>query len=212
MKTDLKQPLSAGLAQLGIEATGEQVERLSAYLELLARWNRVFNLTAITDPPRMVSHHVLDSLAILPHLPEAGRLLDVGTGAGVPGIPLAIMQPRADWVLLDSNGKKTRFVQQAIAELGLERVTVVRSRVQDYHAGAFFDVVLSRAYASLRDFTASVRHLWSPATRLMTLKTEPEADEVRALREQGLHIDITRLRVPGITAPRSLVLLERTDT
>jgi len=208
----MRAAIARGLGQLDITAAEEQIERLAAYLALLARWNRVFNLTAITEPPRMVSHHILDSLAILPHLPMAGRLLDVGTGAGVPGIPLAIMQPQADWVLLDSNGKKTRFVQQAIAELGLKRVKVVRSRVQDYHAEAFFDVVLSRAYASLRDFTASVRHLWSPATRLMTLKTEPEADEVCALREQGLHIDITRLRVPGITAPRSLVLLERTDT
>ncbi len=209
--------LQRGLEALGIEAGEAQVDRLIRYLELLAKWNRVYNLTAIAEPRRMVSHHLLDSLAILPWLPQQGRLLDVGTGAGLPGIPLAVMRPETDWVLLDSNGKKTRFVQQAIAELGLGRAKVVRSRVQDYHANApadeaAFDVVLSRAYASLLDFARSADHLWSRSTRLMTLKTEPEETELSALRERGVRIDITRLAVPGIDAPRSLVILERQDS
>ncbi len=203
------QDIARGLERLGIEASSEQIDRLQRFLQLLAKWNRVYNLTAITDPQRMVTHHIYDSLSVLPWLPRQGRLLDVGTGAGLPGIPLAIMLPDTQWVLLDSNGKKTRFVQQAIAELGLKGVEVVRARVQDYHAEAFFDVVLSRAYAPLQDFIASVDHLWLPGTRLMTLKAEPEADALRALREQGLHDDIHRLRVPGIDMPRSLVILER---
>ena len=208
----MRDAIARGLCRMGIDATDGQREALEGFLKLLQKWNRVYNLTAITEPASMVSRHLLDSLAVLPHLPRAGRFLDVGTGAGLPGIPLAIMMPDCDWVMLDSNGKKTRFVQQAIAELRLARAKVVRARVQDYHAEAFFDVVLSRAYASLADFAQSVEHLRGPSTRLMTLKTEPEAGDLRALREQGYHIDITRLRVPGIDAPRSLVLLERTDT
>jgi 16S rRNA (guanine527-N7)-methyltransferase len=209
--------IAEGLRAMGIAASEAQVEALARYLELLSKWNRVYNLTAITDTDEMVARHILDSLSILPFLPRRGRLLDVGTGAGLPGIPLAILLPGTDWVLLDSNGKKTRFVQQAVAELGLKRVKVVQARVQDYHAEASaaaapFDAVLSRAYASLVDFAHSVQSLWLPGTRLMALKSEPRDEELRTLREQGTNIDIIRLRVPGIDAPRSLVILERQDS
>ncbi len=209
--------IAEGLRVMGLDASEAQVEALARYLELMAKWNRVYNLTAITDPAQMVIRHILDSLSVAPWLPTRGRLLDVGTGAGLPGLPLAILLPETEWRLLDSNGKKTRFVQQAIAELGLNRnqsgrVKVVRARVQDYHAEAPFAVVLSRAYASLPDFVHSVERLWLPETRLMTLKTDVAEAELRALREQGIDIEITRPRVPGLEAPRSLVILERQDS
>ena len=213
----MREQIAEGLQTMGLAASESQVDALARYLELMAKWNRVYNLTAITDPARMVIRHILDSLSVAPWLPPQGRMLDVGTGAGLPGLPLAILLPETEWQLLDSNGKKTRFVQQAIAELGVNRETagrvkVVRTRVQDYHAEAPFSVVLSRAYASLLDFADSVDHLWQPGTRLMTLKTEPQEAELRALREQGIDIEITRPRVPGIEAPRSLVILERQDS
>ena len=201
--------LQDGLDALGIGHDADQVQRLTDYLALLQKWNRAYNLTAITDPQRMVAYHLLDSLAIVDAIPSAGNCLDVGTGAGLPGIPLAIMLPDSAWTLLDSNGKKTRFVQQAIAHCRLSNVKVVQSRVQDYHADSNFDAIVSRAYASLADFVASVEHLAGAETRLISMKTELADSELEQMKTLPYQLHIAPLRVPGIAEKRSLATLER---
>jgi 16S rRNA (guanine527-N7)-methyltransferase len=183
--------------------------KLAAYLQLLAKWNRTFNLTAIREPERMVTHHVLDALAVLPHLPARGglRLLDVGSGAGVPGIPLAIARPDWSVVMLDSNTKKTTFIQQAIIELGLTNATAVTARVEDYAPATPFDVVISRAFADLATFVAgSARHL-APQGVLAAMKGAYPQDEIGAL-PADVHVEAShRLAVPGLDAERHLVLI-----
>ncbi len=203
-------PLRQGLAELGIAATAAQIEQLTGYLALLAKWNRTYNLTAITEPKRMVAYHLLDSLAVTDAIPTDGFCLDVGSGAGLPGIPLAIMLPTSRWVLLDSNGKKTRFIQQAIAECRLGHVKVVQARVQDYHADSNFDVIISRAFASLPDFVAAAARLAGPKTRLMSMKTEPLEAELQALRQLDFQVNVADLLVPGIAEKRCLITLTRT--
>lgn len=207
-----KSLLQDGLTGLGLEFNQDQVDKLNDYLELLQKWNRAYNLTAITDAGKMVSYHVLDSLAIAYSLPLAARCLDVGTGAGLPGIPLAILMPESSWVLLDSNGKKTRFVQQAIASCQLSNVKVVHMRVQDYHADSPFDVIVSRAYASLQDYVSSVNHLWYADTRLISMKTELSETELQAMQAHQYQLAVTQLQVPGIEEKRSLVTLRRQTT
>ena len=203
--------LRTGLLELDIPFRDEQIEGLKTYLELLHKWNKAYNLTAITAPAKMVAYHVLDSLTILKDMPQQGRCLDVGTGAGLPGIPLAIMLPQCDWVLLDSNGKKTRFVQQAIASCGLTNVKVVQSRIQDYDAATSFDVIVSRAFSSLQDFVSSVDRLWGANTRLITMKTEMAESELKALDPQLYRLNIVPLQVPGIVERRSLVTIQRQE-
>ena len=205
-------PVTDGLAAMGIAASVKQTEKLTGYLKLLQKWNRSYNLTAVVDPQKMVSYHLLDSLSIAVAIPEQGYCLDVGSGAGLPGIPLAIMLPQSRWLLLDSNGKKTRFIQQAVAELGLGNVKVVQSRVEDYHADASFDVIVSRAFASLQDYVRSVDHLWQPATRLITMKTELTEIERQQLDASLYRLEVTPLRVPGIAEKRSLVIIQRQES
>ncbi len=205
--------LKQGLIQLGVTFDEVQQQQLEAYLELLQKWNKVYNLTAVTDPKKMVAYHLMDSIAILQAIPQQAVCVDVGTGAGLPGIPLAIMLPQSKWVLLDSNGKKTRFVQQAIAACRLQNVKVVNSRVQDYHAQSSLDVIVSRAYASISDFVNSVDHLCTSKdgclTQLITMKTELQDDELQSIKKLPYKVDVTSLTVPGITEKRSLVVIKR---
>ncbi len=203
--------LRQGLAELHLSFEDSQIEQLKTYLELLKKWNKSFNLTAITDSQKMVNYHVLDSLSLISELPLQGRFLDVGTGAGLPGIPLAIMLPQSNWVLLDSNGKKTRFVQQAIASCKLSNVKVVHSRIQDYHADSLFDVIVSRAYSSLLDFVSSVDALWLDGTRLITMKTELSESELASLDSSLYKLQISQLQIPGIAEKRSLVTIQRQE-
>ncbi len=203
--------LQAGLAGLNLSFDDRQIKQLKDYLELLIKWNKSFNLTAITDPQKMVAYHVLDSLSIISEMPQQGSCLDVGTGAGLPGIPLAIMLPESYWVLLDSNGKKTRFVQQAIASCGLSNVKVVHSRIQDYHADSSFDVIVSRAYSSLLDFVSSVDAIWQGNTRLITMKTELSENELQSLDSTLFKLQINQLQIPGIAEKRSLVTIQRQE-
>jgi 16S rRNA (guanine527-N7)-methyltransferase len=184
-------------------------EKLSAYLDLLAKWNRVYNLTAIRDRAQMQSHHVDDALAILPYLPDARgkRVLDVGSGGGIPGIPLAIARP--DWrvVLLDANGKKAAFLTQAAIELGLANVRAVASRVENYAPDERFDIVISRAFSDLRTFAeAAAKHVGAGGVIVAMKGTLPQ-DEIDALPERVEVVGTPSLDVPGLDAERHLVLM-----
>ncbi len=197
--------LRAGAEALGLELQQSQYDQLIEYLYLLDKWNQVYNLTAIRELPKMLSHHLLDSLAIRPALGACNKALDVGSGAGLPGIPLAIAMPESIWILLDSNGRKTRFIRQAIAHCGIKNAQVVQSRVQDYHAPDSLDFIVSRAFASLGDFCEDVAHLMTAETRLITMKSGIKPDEVNGLDRARFEFEEIYLQVPGIAETRSLV-------
>jgi len=201
------QALAAGTRQLELDLPSETREKLLAYLELLQKWNKVYNLTAIRQPGQMVSHHLLDSLAVLPHL-WRGRWLDVGCGAGVPGLVLAIAQPRWQFTLLDSNSKKTGFVQQVAIDLKLDNVTVCCARAESWQAREKFDGIISRAFASIADFTSATRHLLAREGRWAAMKGEPSQEELQRLPEGTKIEQIIPLKVPGLSAARCLVVLK----
>ncbi len=142
--------LVSGIASLNLNVTDEKIDQLLGFIKLIEKWNKAYNLTAIRDREEMARLHILDSLAIVPHI-EGKRVIDIGTGAGLPGIPLAICLPEIDFTLLDSNAKKTRFVQQVVLELKLKNVEVLHSRVENYHPEKTYDAVLTRAFAGLSD-------------------------------------------------------------
>lgn len=205
MKMDLGGELRAGAEALGLELQQSQYDQLLEYLYLLEKWSRVYNLTAIRGLSKMLNYHLLDSLSLLPKLAACRRAIDVGSGAGLPGIPLAIAMPESNWVLLDSNSRKTRFIRQAIAHCGLGNAQVVQARVQDYHAPDPPDFIVSRAYASLTGFCDSVAHLMAPETRLLTMKTGLKPEEAGLLDQSRFTFEEEILQVPGIREPRSLV-------
>jgi 16S rRNA (guanine527-N7)-methyltransferase len=200
--------LSAGLGELGLALTAEQQERLLEFIRLLAKWNRRFNLTAV-EGAAMISHHLLDSLSVLPFI-KGESVLDVGSGAGLPGLPLAVARPDCQCVLLDSNGKKTRFMRQAVLELGLPNVTVVQSRIEEYRPEPAFDTVVSRAFGVLVEFVQATRGVRAPGTRLLAMKGLYPAAELTGLSGAGYRADVIKLNVPGLAAERHLVSLENT--
>jgi len=204
---NLEQTLRRGSAQLGLQLGSETQARLLDYVALLHKWNKVYNLTAIRDPEHMVSLHLLDSLAVLPHL-WSGRWLDVGCGAGLPGVVLAIAQPDWQFTLLDSNSKKTSFVQQAIIELDLRNVGVCCVRVEEFHAQKNFDGIISRAFAELKDFFRLTRHLLAPQGRWAAMKGLAETEVVK-VPDDCLVEQVVQLHVPGVAATRSLVIATR---
>ena len=189
-------------------------EKLEAYIALLAKWNATFNLTAIREPERMVTHHVLDALAVLPHLPDADsrprlRLLDVGSGGGVPAIPLAIARPQWHIVALDSNHKKGAFLQQAINELPLPNAEAVVARVEEYVPSAPFDIVISRAFADLATFVnSSARHV-APDGVLVAMKGVFPDEEIAELPPNVRVVATPALAVPGLDAERHLIVMAR---
>jgi 16S rRNA (guanine527-N7)-methyltransferase len=196
--------LKSGSKQLGISLSAEAQSKLLDYLALLYKWNKFYNLTAIRNPQQMVSHHLLDSLAVMPHL-WAGRWLDVGCGAGLPGLVLAISNPDWQFSLLDSNSKKTSFVQQAIIELGLRNATVYCARVEDWQPVDFFDGIISRAFAELGNFLRSTRHLAAPHCQWAAMKGVPEQELARI--PSGCRVEkVIPIRVPGLHSARSLVI------
>lgn len=201
---DLVTPLRRGLAALGLALPDDRVERLLGYVALLARWNAAYNLTAVRDPAEMVPRHLLDSLAILPWV-RRPRVLDVGTGPGLPGIPLAIADPRLHVTLLDANGKKVRFCRQAVMELGLDDVEVVQARVEAYRPAEGFATITARAVADLPSLVAAVRHLLAADTTLLAMKGALPEAEIVALRDEGFSAASHRLQVPGTAAERHLV-------
>lgn len=204
---DLAGELRAGTDALGLTLQQTQHDQLIEYLYLLEKWNQIYNLTAIRELPKMLSYHLLDSLSIMPRLANCRKALDVGSGAGLPGIPLAIAMPEAIWVLLDSNARKTRFIRQAIAHCGLINAQVVQSRVEDYDSPDSLDFIVSRAYAPLAEFCDSVAHLLEPKTQLLTMKTGLRQKEVQQLDTNRFVFEEEILNVPGIRETRSLVTI-----
>ena len=202
----IEQSIIEGSEQLGIPLPAEAITRLVTYLTLLERWNRAYNLTAVRDPDAMVVRHLLDSLSILPWL-EGPRVLDVGSGAGLPGIPLAIARPDCEFCLLDSNGKRTRFLTQVTAELRLPQVKVVRARVEDYHPGIPFNSVVSRAFATLAELVADAGRLCAPTGRLLAMKGVFPDDELACLPPGYSVAGVYPLQVPSLDAERHLVHL-----
>lgn len=167
------------------------------YLQLLVKWNRAYNLTAVRDPQQMVTRHLLDSLAVVPHL-SGERIIDVGSGAGLPGIPLALALPEREFVLLDSNGKKSRFQIQARGELGLHNVAVVNSRVEEYRPDRLFDTVITRAFASVTDILSSSRHLLAPNGEVLAMKGTLPESELETLPHGFQLIETINIKVPGL--------------
>lgn len=205
---DIRQTLDAGLGELRLALADEQRDTLTGFVELLSRWNQAYNLTAIRDPAEMVARHVLDSLSVLDLL-DGVRVLDVGSGAGLPGIPLSVASPDRNFVLLDSNGKRVRFVTHAIGRLALENVDVIQSRVEDYHDESGFDTVLSRAFSSLADFVRLSGHLCAPGGRLVAMKGRSDADELAQVPGGWEVVENRPLRVPGVEGQRHAIVLRR---
>ena len=196
--------LQQGVETLGLNATELPLQDYLSYIELLVQWNSAYNLTAIRDPEKMLAYHVLDSLSILPFI-HGNDCLDIGTGAGLPGIILALASPDTQWILLDGNNKKTRFVQQAVMTLNLKNVDVVCSRVENYEPEHSFSTIVSRAFGSLADFYACSHHLLVPGGSLLAMKGPDPEEEISALSTEEVTTTIIPLSVPGVTASRTLV-------
>ncbi|MFZ1326976.1 MAG: 16S rRNA (guanine(527)-N(7))-methyltransferase RsmG [Candidatus Contendobacter sp.] len=202
----IEQALTEGCKALQLRLSERAEVRLIAYLALLERWNRAYNLTAVRDPEAMVVRHLLDSLSILPWV-EGPRVLDVGSGAGLPGIPLAVVCPEHEFFLLDSNSKRTRFLIQVAAELQLSNVRVVRSRVGDYQPAALFNSVVSRAFATLAELAAAAGRLCAPGGRLLAMKGVFPDEELAHLPTTYRVVGVYPLHVPHLNAERHLAHL-----
>jgi 16S rRNA (guanine527-N7)-methyltransferase len=203
--------IAAGAADLGEELPPEIVQKLALLVAELGRWSSRINLTAIRDPQEMVSGHILDSLAVRPHI-KGPRVIDIGTGAGFPGLPLAIVEPAIEFVLLDSNGKKVSFVRHVIGELGLGNAVAIKARAEDYAPGNRFDTVIARALASVPRLVELSAHLVGEDGQLLALKGKYPAEElgpIEALPEWNY--SVTELQVPGLEAhARHVVSLQKT--
>ena len=204
----LAEPIEQGLAALKVEMTLTARERLAAHLELIEKWNRVHNLTAVRDTQQMVVLHLMDSLALLPHLRNAKSAIDVGTGPGFPGVPLAIARPDVRFTLLDSSHKKCAFLEQVKAELALTNVSVVCARVEQHRPAERFDAVISRAFADLADFVVLSQHLVAEGGRVLAMKGVYPFDEIARVPASHRVAEVVELAVPSLDAKRHLVLLE----
>jgi len=204
--------LRDGLVALGLELSNEVQAKLQAYLALLKKWNATYNLTAIRDEAEMVTQHLLDSLSVLPVLEKSAlagrRWADIGSGAGLPGIPLAIVWPDLEMSLIETVEKKSAFQRQAKIELGLTNITVVNRRVEDVPGGVF-DAVISRAFADLADFVRLAGHLLAQDGRLYAMKGQLPEDEIKRLPPGWALVNCTPLNVPGLDAQRHLLVIER---
>ena len=204
--------LADGVERLGVALPEGAREKLEAYLALLAKWNRTYNLTAIREPERMVTHHALDSLAVVPYLPQRGGIavLDVGSGGGLPGIPIAIARPDARVVLVDSASKKAAFLAQAAIELPLPNVEAVATRVEDYAAGRRFDVVISRAFSDLATFVRLAKPHLAEGGMILAMKGVHPDEELAEL-PGGIDVAAApRLDVPGLEGARHLIVMRVT--
>lgn len=196
------QNFDIGLSQLNLNLSAEKKSQLIVYLQLLQKWNKTYNLTAITDFEKMISHHLLDSLSIAPYL-TGENIVDVGSGAGLPGIPLAIFFAEKKFTLIDSVGKKTRFMSHAARELGLENVQIFNGRAEEYPTQHGFDTMMARAVASIDELIKIAEHLLNKTGILLMMKSDE-------LPDKKYHAHIEKLKVPGIDANRTLIIMEKT--
>lgn len=204
----IEERLSEGLEAMGLDLEAATQARLIAYLHLVQKWNKVHNLTAIRNAEQMVVLHLLDSLSLLPHVGDAKTILDVGSGAGLPGLPLAIARPDLGITVLDSSQKKASFLRQAKAELGLNNVEIVCERVERWRPEARYDLVVSRAFAELADFVELARHLVAPGGAMLAMKGVRPVEEIARL-PAGHRIErVIELHVPTLDARRHLVFLK----
>ena len=201
--------LSAGIEKLGLELDDPTRQRLIAYGTLLMKWNKVYNLTAIRDEVSMIDLHLLDSLAILPHVQHLTRVADIGSGGGLPGIPLAICRPDCAVALVETVGKKASFLLQAKAELGLANLSVHNLRVENLKPEQLYPAVSSRAFASLNDFVTLTDHLVAPDGEWVAMKGVYPQDELDALPSGFRLRESRRLHVPGVDAERHLLFITR---
>ncbi|TXX51591.1 16S rRNA (guanine(527)-N(7))-methyltransferase RsmG [Vibrio cholerae] len=205
----LRVKLDALISKTSLTVTEQQREQLVGYVQLLDKWNKAYNLTSVRDPMEMLVKHILDSLVVSPHL-VGERFIDVGTGPGLPGIPLAIMHPDKEFVLLDSLGKRIRFLKQVIHELKINNVLPVQSRVEEFDPESGYDGVLSRAFASMTDMVNWCQHLPKPNGGVfLALKGVRPDDEITLLPEWCSVTDIKALQVPELEGERHLVILSR---
>ncbi|HFG2120702.1 TPA: 16S rRNA (guanine(527)-N(7))-methyltransferase RsmG [Vibrio cholerae] len=205
----LRVKLDALISKTSLTVTEQQREQIVGYVQLLDKWNKAYNLTSVRDPMEMLVKHILDSLVVSPHL-VGERFIDVGTGPGLPGIPLAIMHPDKEFVLLDSLGKRIRFLKQVIHDLKISNVLPVQSRVEEFDPESGFDGVLSRAFASMTDMVNWCQHLPKPnAGVFLALKGVRPDDEITLLPEWCSVTDIKALQVPELEGERHLVILSR---
>ena len=203
---NLSEGLVAGSTALGVALDSVQQQKLLDYIALIVKWNKVYNLTAVREPEAMIGHHLLDSLAVLPHLAGVRRLIDVGSGAGLPGIPLAIARPDMKIALLDSNHKKTTFMRQACLELGLTNAEVVCERVEQWQPQDKYDAVISRAYSELKEFVRLSAHLLAKGGKLYAMKGVYPVEEIAQLKSAKVE-EVIALTVPGLEAQRHLVII-----
>ncbi|MGR8931580.1 MAG: 16S rRNA (guanine(527)-N(7))-methyltransferase RsmG [Gammaproteobacteria bacterium] len=200
-----REKLIQGLQSLELAIAESQQDQLLKFIALIIKWNKAYNLTAVRDPMEMVGLHLLDSLAILPHVKPA-RVADIGTGAGLPGIPLAICMPDCHFTLVDSNSKKTRFIQQAVLELKLKNVEVIHSRVESLQPDNLFSTVMSRAFASMPDILTLTGHLLAEDGLLLAMKGHVPVQE---LAELNAHYTVIPLNIPSIEGDRCLICMEK---
>ena len=199
--------LEDGILELGLEERLGGDKLLMEYVTELMNWNRVYNLTSVRKPTDIVTRHILDSLTILDHL-HGDRILDIGTGAGLPGIPLAIACPEREFVLLDSSSKKLRFVQQTLGILKLDNVTLENSRIDEYKPEQLYDTIVCRAFSDLPDFYRFAAPACNPGGRLLAMKGVYPMTEVESLEDQSVITDVVALQVPGLDAERHLVIMQ----
>ncbi|CAH8211935.1 16S rRNA (guanine(527)-N(7))-methyltransferase RsmG [Vibrio aestuarianus] len=207
--SELKTRLDQLVSQTDLEVNEQQRNQLVGYVEMLDKWNKAYNLTSVRNPMDMLVKHILDSIVVIPHL-QGERFIDVGTGPGLPGIPLAIMNPDKTFFLLDSLGKRIRFIKQVLHELGIKNVTTIQSRVEEFQPEVKFDGVLSRAFASMLDMVEWCHHLPKEQTGLfLALKGQLPEEEIATLPEWCSVTDVKALKVPELEGDRHLVILSR---
>lgn len=208
-ETELRSRLESGLKELNLELDNTKVDKLVQYIGLLGKWNRIYNLTAIRDTEQMLTHHLLDSLSVIPWVSNCKHLLDVGSGGGLPGLIIAIVCPDIAVEMIDIVSKKTAFIRQAAIEMGLTNVTVHTGRVEELSTDSPFDGIISRAFSSIPDFVALTSHLLGAKGRYYAMKGLIPEDEISNLDRQWTTAKIVPLAVPQLDAQRHLVIIEK---